>query len=146
MTESKLRLHILTLCSKHDPTHRMIRVQPIESPATASGIPDLAVRTRHFDSWMELKVSRSTQEPYKVDWRPGQRPWALSHDGLSGRVFLMLLTPQVASDGHELWLFKGYGNLLLSYTHEDLWSKARYHCGNWKSLDFWDLEIALNKP
>ena len=57
-----------------------IFMQPIESPGTALGIPDLYLRTVFHSYWTELKIvsvgGRLLSKPYvAVPFRPGQRSW-----------------------------------------------------------------------
>ena len=59
-------------------------VTRIETGLTCQGVPDMFVQGNGTDFWLELKNEKKlTLETtkLKVQWRPGQQPWAYA-DGL----------------------------------------------------------------
>lgn len=59
-----------------------IMVTRIESHNTGNGIPDMFVCGRGLDTWLELKNDPKlsiNDKVIKVDWRPGQIPWAYTY-------------------------------------------------------------------
>ena len=61
----------------------------LESHSTGNGIPDMFVQGRGIDLWIELKNDKvqgipaqcdyKSASPLRVDWRPGQIPWAYEY-------------------------------------------------------------------
>lgn len=57
-------------------------VHRLESHGTGNGLPDMFVMGNGKDFFLELKnnkkltVAKAMSEGMKVDWRPGQQPWA----------------------------------------------------------------------
>lgn len=71
-----------------------VLVQPIESPLTGLGIPDLFVRTSKVSAWVELKFERREPKlPYMVSFRDGQYGWLKRHWELGGISVLGVWTP-----------------------------------------------------
>lgn len=59
-----------------------IMVTRIESHNTGNGIPDMFVCGRGLDTWLELKNDPKLMlhdKVIKVEWRPGQVPWAYTY-------------------------------------------------------------------
>lgn len=69
-----------------------VKVQSIESGGTALGIPDLFVRTKRRDAWVELKsvYVAPNATSVKVPWRPGQYSWMMNYVKLKGRGLLIV--------------------------------------------------------
>ena len=63
-------------------TKEHIMVTRIESHNTGNGIPDMFVCGRGLDTWLELKNDPKLSikdKVIKVEWRPGQIPWAYTY-------------------------------------------------------------------
>lgn len=70
-------------------------ITPIETRETVRGVPDLHIRSRYLDWFVEHKtvpanVRASTA--IKVPFRPGQIMWMETHHNLRGNVALILHT------------------------------------------------------
>lgn len=63
-------------------------VQRIESAETTRGIPDLYVRTKQREWWIELKNMKHitiNQQLWTIPWRPGQQSWPIQYARASGQ-------------------------------------------------------------
>lgn len=72
----------------------------IESHGTSNGIPDMYVRGKQHDFWLELKNDPNSsicQDRFKIAWRPGQQGWHYLHYKLL--EFKRSLTVQACTDG-----------------------------------------------
>ena len=62
----------------------------VETGVTELGVPDLYVRTRRHDIWIELKIATGPRQSMKVTYRAGQREWATKHKEKAGLVCLLV--------------------------------------------------------
>ena len=62
-------------------------VQRIESSLTSRGIPDLYIRTKKQEYWIELKniIQSVYQLQWIIPWRPGQQAWAARYLRIAGK-------------------------------------------------------------
>jgi hypothetical protein len=63
-------------------------IQRIESGETARGIPDLYLRNKKREYWVELKnIKRFSvyASQWQIPWRPGQTTWAATYYRFSGQ-------------------------------------------------------------
>ena len=66
------------------------RVTPIESRETMRSIPNMQLRSRTADWWIELKHNENIRAtPIEIPWRPGQRLWLRLHESMGGNVALI---------------------------------------------------------
>lgn len=68
-------------------SQRGIFHQRIESRLTGCGIPDLYIRLKESEHWVELKnMPRDfvTQKQWEIPWRKGQRAWMYNYGRISG--------------------------------------------------------------
>jgi hypothetical protein len=66
---------------------KRLLIQRIESGETARGIPDLYIRNKNREYWIELKNCKRysvNNERWQVSWRPGQKAWASTYHRYSG--------------------------------------------------------------
>ena len=69
----------------------VVRITPIESRETKRSIPDMQLRSRTADWWVELKHNENIgATPIKIPWRPGQRQWLKAHESMGGNVALII--------------------------------------------------------
>jgi hypothetical protein len=57
-------------------------IQRFETGLTGTGVPDIYVRSRRTELWLELKNRKTrwnTQKTNSVDWRKGQQTWAMNY-------------------------------------------------------------------
>ncbi len=146
MTEADCRKFLRAMCRGQE---RLFLLQPIESRATALGIPDLFFRGK-ADGWIELKQAvitrgetRHAQGPaVRIRYRPKQLEWLRNYARLGGNSFLMLIT----SEGGEDVITLFYNDSILeTYTLADLVSmpvmRARV-----KDMSFCLLYESLGNP
>ena len=71
-------------------TERNIFYQRIESGETGRGIPDVYIRLKQREVWVELKNDYriSLHDPlFQIKWRPGQQAWHLKYKKAAGTHF-----------------------------------------------------------
>lgn len=69
-------------------------IQRIESKTTGRGIPDLYLRFRNEELWLELKNDRYNtiyMDQFVVDWRKGQQAWHLDYYRACGRPVITIV-------------------------------------------------------
>lgn len=119
-------------------TNDRIILQRIESPMTASGIPDLCYSYAGVNGFIELKYMK--QWPKRSDTRvriphfsKAQKLWLYRHFEFGNRAFLLI---QIEDD---YLLFKGKESFLLEdYTKDQFLRYATWHS---KELDRSILEV-----
>jgi hypothetical protein len=76
-------------------------VQRIESGITGVGIPDIYVRWKEWEAWIELKqmnyYSIYDNDIWTIPWRKGQRAWATAYYKISG---MYTYTAVILKDGY----------------------------------------------
>lgn len=65
-------------------------ISRIETGVTELGVPDLYVRTKQHDIWVELKIATGPADNMKVAYRAGQQEWAAKHKEKAGLVCLLV--------------------------------------------------------
>jgi len=83
--------------------NKPVMVQRIESGETGRGIPDLYLRLKKREVWIELKNHKDQsihQRVWFVRWRRGQQAWATKYRQSSG---LCTFTLVAMKDGY-LWI------------------------------------------
>ena len=91
-TEDELKIHLKKFLK--DIGH----FQPIETGATASGVPDLNYCFEGIEVWIELKIIHGN----KMKFRPTQVPWHIRRARFGGSNYIL------AADCKEsLWLWEG---------------------------------------
>lgn len=81
-------------------TKEHIMITRIESHNTGNGIPDMFVCGNGLDTWLELKNNSKLSikdKEIKVEWRPGQIPWAYTY--FQAHTTKCSLTLVAVSDG-----------------------------------------------
>jgi hypothetical protein len=66
---------------------KRLLIQRIESGETARGIPDLYIRNKKREYWIELKNVKCMSvydNHWIIPWRPGQKAWAIAYARASG--------------------------------------------------------------
>ena len=127
MLEKTMRKEMITKMDKNK-----ILLQPIESPATGTGILDIFYRTNNADGWIELKVIDKCpvrKGIVKIPWRPGQMNWITRYLKLNGNVFLFLHIEKA------LWVFKDF-HIQKEYSQSEIVKLSSYR-DYWKEID-WD--------
>lgn len=68
--------------------HKHCMAQRIESGETGVGIPDLYIRIKHRELWLELKNMKYASlydNGWEIPWRRGQQSWAHEYHRVSGQ-------------------------------------------------------------
>ncbi len=114
MTETQGRQWLMKLL-KNEP----IKLQPIESHGTGSGIPDIWFRTNTSEGWIELKevhYPKRKETTIKIPWRAAQLNWLKSYMQLGGHGILLVFFIDTFNT-HCAYVFEG-SNILKEYTQE----------------------------
>jgi hypothetical protein len=97
-TEQKFSIALCKLLSDNNIFH-----QRIESGETGRGIPDIYIRTKTKEYWVELKNSKRSSiynKQWTIPWRKGQQAWATKYKQMTGH---MTFTLCAMNDGY-IWL------------------------------------------
>lgn len=124
MLENAVKKKIKNKLEKHD----NILVQPIESGGTGLGIPDLFIRTKNHDIWMELKRvdwPNGRGKTISIPWRPGQLNWIKHYISLGGLAYLCVYVNK-GKHKNTVYFFKNY-QILKTYSQEAFESLSEIH-------------------
>ena len=107
-----------------------INITRIETGATAVGVPDLHIRTKDNDVWVELKQVNDPIPHYdngviKIPFRAGQFRWIKRHREMGGKV-LLIVTKEAGWPPYEEWsVFGGYA-VTKEYTRSTYYGLADF--------------------
>ncbi len=103
MTETQGRQWLMKLL-KNEP----IKLQPIESHATCSGISDLWFTMQGSEGWIELKQlsNKELEKDFiEIPWRPNQLQWMCSNLSHGSHIYLFVFVGKTMPEA-SLFVFK----------------------------------------
>ena len=137
MLEYEIRKNIINRWKNHT------RITRIESRETQSGIPDLHIRSKTADWWVELKqVKVAYLGDMIVPWRRGQVTWIHNHTRYNGNAAVIINIDPLYYIVQASNFVDAYNDILDYYSCiDDLKQRASYH-GLLQSMpdDVWEIK------